>query len=321
VAISLLRQREEQMMLFMMQEIVRNTASRYHETHYWWEWQIPVYLFLGGITAGIMILTALKYFSKSETRSEAWGWLTWMPPVLISVGMFALWLDLSSKLNAWRFYLTFEITAPMSWGAWILLLVYPATILYALSEKPLLQGIGLIRKLTVFATKSEVKSKIAGITVGLGVVLGIYTGILLSNLVARPLWNSAILGPLFLISGLSTGAAFMLLFKLSDTEKSTISKYDIGFIILEILLLAVFLLSLLNGTAIQQEAVWQIVGGPYTAWFWSFVVLIGLIFPLALSLYEKVAKRGHSTVIPVLVLIGGLTLRWILVYAGQVTVW
>jgi protein NrfD len=43
----------------------------------------------------------------------------------------------------------------------------------------------------------------------LGVALGIYTGILLNTMVARPLWNSAILGPLFLVSGLSAGAAVM----------------------------------------------------------------------------------------------------------------
>ena len=39
--------------------------------------------------------------------------------------------------------------------------------------------------------------------------LGIYTGILLNTMVARPLWNSAILGPLFLFSGLSAGAALI----------------------------------------------------------------------------------------------------------------
>ena len=43
----------------------------------------------------------------------------------------------------------------------------------------------------------------------LGVALGIYTGILLNTMVARPLWNSAILGPLFLFSGLSAGAAMV----------------------------------------------------------------------------------------------------------------
>jgi protein NrfD len=41
----------------------------------------------------------------------------------------------------------------------------------------------------------------------LTVILGIYTGILLSAFNARPLWNNAILGPLFFVSGLSTAAA------------------------------------------------------------------------------------------------------------------
>ena len=49
----------------------------------------------------------------------------------------------------------------------------------------------------------------------LGIALGTYTGILLSTLSARPVWNSALLGPLFLISGFSTGAALMMLFPLN----------------------------------------------------------------------------------------------------------
>ena len=39
-----------------------------------------------------------------------------------------------------------------------------------------------------------------------GIGLGIYTGILLGAFPSRPFWNSSLLGPLFLVSGLSTGA-------------------------------------------------------------------------------------------------------------------
>ena len=39
--------------------------------------------------------------------------------------MLALWLDLAHRLWAWRFYAVFRPTSPMSWGAWILCLVYP----------------------------------------------------------------------------------------------------------------------------------------------------------------------------------------------------
>lgn len=309
-------------MMFTYQEIVRHTAEQYDKTHHWWEWQIPVYLFLGGIVAGVMVLTAVRYLmQRQEERGTMWRWMAWMPPVLLSIGMFALWLDLSSKLNAWRFYLVLQWKAPMSWGAWILILVYPATILFALGEKRLLEKWTWLNRLASWAEKKRIKDSLAWSNIALGVVLGIYTGILLSNMMARPLWNSAILGPLFLVSGLSTGAAFMLLFRLRHSEKQFLGKLDIGLITLEIVLLLLFVLSLVNGAAIQQEAVSIILGGEYTAWFWSFVFIIGLAAPLALTIFELATGRPHTWVIPAMVLIGGFALRWILVYAGQAQVW
>src|SRR5512143_3514118 len=98
-----------------------------------WGWEIPVYLFLGGMAAGAMILSALLMMRKGE-RSAASRWLAFAAPAFVSVGMLALFLDLSFKLHVWRFYLAFRWTSPMSWGAWILLLVYPVTLLQALAS-------------------------------------------------------------------------------------------------------------------------------------------------------------------------------------------
>ena len=53
---------------------------------------------------------------------------------LISLGMGALWLDLAHRLWAWRFYLFFHATSPMSWGAWILVLIYPVGLLLGLGS-------------------------------------------------------------------------------------------------------------------------------------------------------------------------------------------
>src|SRR5512138_1746477 len=97
-----------------------------------WGWEIPVYLFLGGMAAGLMIVSALLRRREGE-RSSAARWLPFVAPALVSVGMLALFLDLSHKLYVWRFYLAFRWTSPMSWGAWILLLVYPVSLLTALA--------------------------------------------------------------------------------------------------------------------------------------------------------------------------------------------
>ena len=59
------------------------------------------------------------------------------------------------------------------------------------------------------------------------------------------------------------------------------------------------------------------LGGPYTALFWGVVVIAGLIAPLILELLEIGLHRRRVWITPVLILVAGLTLRWIIVFAGQ----
>ena len=168
-----------------------------------WGWEIPVYLFLGGMAAGVMILSALLGTREGE-RSAAARWLPFLAPVLVSVGMVALFLDLSHKLYVWRFYLAFRWSSPMSWGAWILLVVYPVTILQGLASLDDAQAAWLAGKLgrlggRAAALRSWALPRAQGIRTAAmltGAGLGVYTGILLSTLGARPLWGSALLGPL-----------------------------------------------------------------------------------------------------------------------------
>lgn len=102
-----------------------------------WGWQIPVYLFLGGMVAGFMIISGyftLKGHHKHSDFSSFY--LPHISLVFLTAGIFALFLDLEHKLFVWRLYLTFEPTSPMSWGSWILLLVYPALWLNTLVSIP-----------------------------------------------------------------------------------------------------------------------------------------------------------------------------------------
>jgi protein NrfD len=150
-----------------------------------------------------------------------------------------------------------------------------------------------------------------------GVALGVYTGVLLSTLGARALWSSSLLGPLFLVSGVSTGAAFLLLFGLDADERRLVTRWDRAAIAVEAALLVLFLVGLSTSGAAGHAAVGLVLGGPYTAEFWSLVVIAGLAVPLLLETLESRLHLGVSRVAPALVLAGGLALRWILVAAGQ----
>jgi formate-dependent nitrite reductase membrane component NrfD len=154
-----------------------------------------------------------------------------------------------------------------------------------------------------------------------GIVLGIYTGILLSAFNARPLWNTSILGPLFLASGLSAGAAATLIISKNKAERKQFARIDLVLIGIELFLIIHMFMGFLASTQVQIEAVNMFLGGQYTMSFWIFVVIMGMLIPALLEIME-LGKFHIPAVVPaVLVIFGSLMLRFIIVYAGQVSRW
>lgn len=306
-------------------EIARHSLQIDPALHIW-GWEIPVYLFLGGMAAGVMILTSL-FALRAQESSRTARWLAFAPALLVSLGMGALFLDLDFKLHVLRFYAAFRWTSPMSWGAWILLVVYPVSLLMALA------GLGAGEAATTASALDRVRlgglvhraralslrlgATLPWTNLAAGIALGLYTGILLSTLGARALWISALLGPLFLASGLSSGAALLLLFRISPAERRVVARWDLLAMALEAVLLVFFLVGLATSGAAGKQAASLLLGGPYTAAFWTLVVMAGLAVPWTLEWLETRLHLRVTAAAPALVLLGGLSLRWILVTAGQ----
>src|SRR5512134_2166473 len=187
-----------------------------------WGWEIPLYLFLGGMVAGMMVfagLAMLRTAKGEDTRNFFSLQTPLLAFMLLNLGMLALLLDLAHPLYVWAVYLSFEPTSPMSWGSWVLLLVYGVLLVSALIRLPdawpwLAQRLPVLQRASdgLLARPALIKA-VAWTNIVLGVLLGVYTGILLNTMVARPLWNTTILAPLFLVSGLSAAAAMVHLAK------------------------------------------------------------------------------------------------------------
>ncbi len=290
-----------------------------------WGWEIPTYLFLGGLVAGMMIITG--WFLLRGRHREHTCVCSALPPiglVLLSLGMFSLFLDLEHKLYVWRLYLTLQAASPMSWGAWILLLIYPALALGWLVRPPRLArdlAPALDRVANAIAARAGAVRTIGLVLITLGVALGIYTGILLSALGARPFWASAILAPLFLVSGLSSAAAFTHVISRDEGEREMLSRSDTVLLGVELAVIFLFLAGLLSASQAQIDAARLVLGGPFTAVFWVFVVFLGIVLPLVLQTLAAARRIAHSAVAPVLVMGGGLALRFVVVYAGQLSHW
>lgn len=295
-----------------------------------WTWEVAVYLFLGGVTAGIIIFAAVvALLGKDREAPFASQRLALLAPIVLSLGMTTLFLDLEHKLYVFRFYTTFRVLSPMSWGAWILLVIYPVSILQILSTlrrgapkaAAYVDRVAAGRGLIDWCERH--RRRISLVAIAAGVLLGVYTAILLSAFAARPFWNTGVLGPLFLVSGLSTAAALVALLTKDHAERSWFTKVDIYLILAELLLVALFIINLATGSAKQIEALYCcVMGGPYTFAFWVLFVGVGLLIPL---LFEIMEMRGLGKPLAlaaaVLVLFGGYTLRHVMLQVGQHSTW
>lgn len=326
-----------------------------------WGWEIALYLFLGGLVAGLMVFSGAMRLSRPDTfrRALLVADLTSLP--LLGVGMLCLLIDLANKANVWRFYTTFQVQSAMSWGAWVLLLTMVLQALRFVSLTPtprpaVFLGISLFppaliveEKLPETAGEESVEtvpqkpnpaasflewgwrllhhigrwtnrgnSALAVLGIVLGIGVGFYTGVLLSTIPSRPLWNTALLAPLFLVSGLASGGAFLCLF-LPAEEHHWLVPFSLLSCGVELLLLTALAINLNFGSRSVQRAGSLLFSGTLGWGFWGVVILLGLLIPGALELLDWTHHRiplVPARFPPMLKLVGGLALRFVIVYAG-----
>jgi formate-dependent nitrite reductase membrane component NrfD len=288
-----------------------------------WHWQIPIYLFLGGLAAGILFLAAVYTILGKEKEMQATvKWAPFIVPFALIIGLGMLFLDLKHKLYFWQLYTTIRLESPMGWGAWVLMIMTPISIIWSASYvREVFPNWDWKFKFLYTFEAWVIKNRwyIAWPMAIYAVILGIYTGILLSAFNARPLWNTTILGPLFLVSGMSTGAASIILMSKNHEERRLIGRLDLLFIAVELFFIVHMIMGFLAGSQVQIDAANLFLGGQFTVPFFVFVIILGLLLPAVLEVLELIGYKMPIIIPAILVLLGGLIFRFIMVEAGQIT--
>ena len=302
---------------------------------------IPWYLFLGGLAGGTMTVAALADLlaqalpgprERLRSFSKAAAYVT-VPAILI--GGLSLTFHLGKPERGLAFPLFF--TNYQSWmtiGGWILGAFAPFSIAYAATWYLNLGG--------------ALRTTLAALGAPLGLLMSLYTGFLLSAAWVVPgdrwyvpLWDNRYLPVLFVLSGISTAIAASGLWLLvsgrlraspgGDRARDeqwavadAASITDAAAIIAEGAWVYIFLASLGVGTAGQQMAFKLVTHGDLAAWFWWGFVATGLALPLLVSAIHTLGERLFHAQVRwvlyvkfVLVLVGGLMLRYIVVWGGD----
>ena len=288
-----------------------------------WGWLVVFYFFLGGLSAGTYVLSAmLDLLGGPEHRAAArlgylasFTALALCPPLLI--------LDLDRPLRFWHLMimsqrpgLMLKWYSPMSLGSWALLAFGAcsfAAFLAALADPPSGPRFGRLGAL-LRALRAGAPGKVLAVLGGaFGFFVAGYTGVLLS-VTNRPVWaDTPMLGALFLLSSATASAALLSLLAGRSADTSPASAAWLHGIerqaaIVELVVLAAFL-------AIQGKTalLWP--------WTWAaalaFAVVFGMLAPVLLSRRAGAASQPSPRLGLVLVLASSLLLRAAVVFASE----
>jgi protein NrfD len=295
---------------------------------------IPWYLFLGGLAGGALTLSGLADLlgGRSPRLAHFARLAAWVTVPATVVGGLSLSLHLGKPERGFAFPLFF--TNYRSWltiGGWIVGLFAPVSFALALAWWA--------------GAPARWRRSLSAAGVPLGLLMSLYTGFLLSgawlipggrNYV--PLWDSRYLPGLFVLSGVSTALAACGLGALiwdwrttrvrsprtPDRTAEVASLVDAGAIVAEGAWLYAFLSALAAGGLGQQLAYRLLTRGELAGWFWWGFVTLGLVAPLVAVALHEVGERWFHRRLRwllgakfVLVLAGGLVLRYVIIWGGD----
>lgn len=290
-----------------------------------WGTIIAAYLFLAGLSAGAFLTSsyaARKYPEAVSVRIV--GRL--ISPVLMGLGLLLLIVDAEAGLkNPMKFiYLFTNFTSVMTIGTYFISFFMIAAAFIALME----------------LLKKDTNKVVEYVGIIFAVATAIYTGFLIGVIGAVPLWNTAILPILFVVSALSTGiAGTMLVSAIFDRKVihhvMSVKKIHLSLLIAEVFLIFTMFLITSSANESAAESVSMLISGEYSTLFWFGLITVGLILPIvveALELFnskmlhqglagKEVAAAGSYSITGTVVtesavLAGGFILRYLLLAAA-----
>ena len=281
-----------------------------------WNSLIAWYLFLAGMGGGAFITSAFLHWRHPHAVTmRKIGHV--IAPIAVAIGLVLLMFDAEGGLhNPLRFALLLHNPfSVMTWGVVFLAGFMVVSIIV----------------LVLDILKKDVPRWLELVGAAFGLCVGMYTGALLGVVKTFPLWNTALLPVLFLVSAMSAGAASVLLtaiFKHPEefNRAGVLKKFHFCLPIIELVLVAALLFITMYNSTAGFESVWSLVAGKWAPLFWIGLVAVGLVLPTVLECrllffsskeFEE-SRTAHyiSAASDAAVLVGGFLLRFLIVMAA-----
>src|SRR5829696_8856459 len=277
-----------------------------------WTWEIPIYFWIGGLTAGTHLFSTvaqlLGHEDKALIRTSRYSVLVFMllsPILLIS--------DLGRPERFYNMLRIVKLRSPMNTQSWALTIFGQLSGLIAAKQaaEDGLLGHNFLSRLLITLIPARL---LAIVALPFALYIGANTGILISA-TSVPIWarNWLLNGPTFLSSGISTALSF-LWFVLhvgrwgEERTLHVLRRAERVVILIEAALVAASMLRIGRwGKPFRSKEVAPL--------YFGGGILAGIVAPLALLAGKE--TRGKSLLASTLVLLGGLAYRFSIIEAGK----
>lgn len=268
-----------------------------------WSGSYAIYFFVIGISAAMFFFSALSWYRPEfqVIRKPTFN----ISFVLLALGSLLLIADLTQPMRFLNImnpvYLNFE--SPLAWGGLNLISFGLVSVAYFMS----------------LSKNDEAKSrKLAVVGALLALGLPIYTGFDLTVHQNRPVWNTPLMPVLFVALSILSGAAVAAFIAKGEKLLSMLRT----FMLWSAGAVAAMLVSLLGTTAYggsgSELTFMFMTSGSLGMIFVGAGILVGTVAPIGVLLTDYGRQQSGMKTAAILLLIGGMALRYSILIGGQV---
>lgn len=287
---------------------------------------IACYLFFFSLAEGTHIVSHLSwlYYRQDNYRPlEKVG--SFLPFIILCLVSLFLIADLGHPERAMTMGYHWNWTAPVAYGVYVVLfciisyafhayyLFLPEMIVKARSGKGMAGLLRLLAGKLESGNTDDIRKRHhskerfwANASVTMSIIGLIYLGFMLSSFKGRVAWNSAVMIFIFISQGLSTGAAFLILFsqiknilgspsendvREQETYLSGLARFLKYSLLVQAIVWSVYLLQLHFVGQGGKAIIYLLLSGPRSSQFWMLQIVVGLVIPFVLTF----AKAGRSS--------------------------
>lgn len=251
-----------------------------------WGLWVGFYDYLVWMEVGsLIIFTGMVYIIGDKRLTRIKPVVLFTGFTVVTMGLLIVLLDLGHAERFWHVFAYPDFGSMITWMVWL----HSAYLLVLVAELALVLWGG--------ERGERIVKWLAYLSLPVGLALIIVSGSIFGVVAARPLWNTASLPLMFLISALAAGSSLLLFLivvfwkdKSSEDYRAVVKR--LSRLTSVLLITGVFAAGVIASTILYKgggnpsrvEALNLILTGPYWWSFWIIHILFGVLIPLAILL-------------------------------------